>query len=82
MKLAVFSYGVVASLSTIVSATALTYKLQANEKACFFANVEQKGAKIAFYFAVRTSRLDQHIPDDFFAFRYNQEAPLMWIMKS
>jgi hypothetical protein len=35
-----------------VSATALTYKLTANEKACFFTNVENKGAKIAFYFAV------------------------------
>ena len=34
------------------SATALTYKLIANEKACFFSNVEQQGAKIAFYFAV------------------------------
>lgn len=37
------------------SATALTYKLVANEKACFFSNVEQQGAKIAFYFAVSHS---------------------------
>ncbi|CAD6577664.1 MAG: hypothetical protein ASARMPREDX12_008446 [Alectoria sarmentosa] len=35
-------------------ATALTYKLVANEKACFFSNVEQQGAKIAFYFAVQS----------------------------
>ena len=37
------------------TATALTYKLVANEKACFFSNVEQQGAKIAFYFAVSRS---------------------------
>jgi hypothetical protein len=37
-----------------VSATALTYKLGANEKACFFTNAENKGQKIAFYFAVWT----------------------------
>jgi hypothetical protein len=36
-----------------VSATALTYKMQPNEKSCFFAWVDQKSAKIAFYFAVR-----------------------------
>ncbi|CAF9922734.1 hypothetical protein IMSHALPRED_005748 [Imshaugia aleurites] len=36
------------------SATALTYKLVANEKACFFSSVEQQGAKIAFYFAVQS----------------------------
>jgi len=36
----------------LVSATALTYKLGAHEKACFYSNVENKGAKIAFYFAV------------------------------
>lgn len=34
------------------SATALTYKLQPNEKACFFSYAEQKGLKLAFYFAV------------------------------
>lgn len=36
-----------------VSATALTYKLGANEKACFFAQVERSDSKVAFYFAVR-----------------------------
>lgn len=35
-----------------VQATALTYRLNANEKACFFNNVENTGAKVAFYFAV------------------------------
>ena len=38
--------------ASAVQATALTYKLEAHEKACFFANTEHKGTKIAFYFAV------------------------------
>lgn len=38
---------------TAVYATALTYRLEAHEKACFFAQVENKGTKLAFYFAVR-----------------------------
>jgi len=41
-----------ACLFTITSTTALTYKLTPNEKACFFTDVKQEGAKIAFYFAV------------------------------
>jgi hypothetical protein len=41
-----------ALLASTVSATALTYKMTPNEKACFFTDVAQKGAKIAFYFAV------------------------------
>jgi hypothetical protein len=52
MKISLLSCGLLACLSQLVSATALTYKLTANEKACFFTNVENKGAKIAFYFAV------------------------------
>lgn len=40
-----------------VSATALTYKLQPNEKACFFSFAEQKGQKLAFYFAVSLDSL-------------------------
>lgn len=52
MRLPLFTVGLLAALSSAVSATALTYKLVANEKACFFSNVEAKGAKIAFYFAV------------------------------
>ena len=49
--------GLLACIFSYASATALTYKLVANEKACFFSNVEQQGAKIAFYFAVRRSIL-------------------------
>jgi len=39
-------------LAAVVNATALTYRLGPNEKACFFTDVESKGAKMAFYFAV------------------------------
>lgn len=39
--------------ASAVQATALTYRLEAHEKACFFANTEYKATKIAFYFAVR-----------------------------
>lgn len=42
-----------ACLFSTVYATALTYRLEAHEKACFFAHVEHKGTKLAFYFAVR-----------------------------
>jgi len=35
-----------------VDATALTYKIDANERACFYAWVDKVGEKIAFYFAV------------------------------
>lgn len=52
MKFSTISYSLLACLSPLVSATALTYKLSANEKACFFSFVENKGAKVAFYFAV------------------------------
>ncbi|KAF2651268.1 hypothetical protein K491DRAFT_719974 [Lophiostoma macrostomum CBS 122681] len=41
-------------IASVVQATALTYKLEAHEKACFFANTEHKGTKIAFYFAVQS----------------------------
>jgi len=53
MKFSILASGLLACLSPLVSATALTYKLGANEKACFFSNIENKGSKIAFYFAVR-----------------------------
>lgn len=43
-----------ALLAPLASATALTYKLEAHEKACFFANTENPGTKIAFYFAVQS----------------------------
>ena len=53
MRLLLLASGLLASFLPLVSATALTYKLTPNEKACFFAYVEEKGAKLAFYFAVR-----------------------------
>jgi len=37
-----------------ISATALTYQLDANEKACFYASVGEVGSKVAFYFAVQS----------------------------
>ncbi|KAJ5919988.1 hypothetical protein N7454_009823 [Penicillium verhagenii] len=43
-----------AALASSVSATALTYRLEANEKACFYTEVEQANAKVAFYFAVQS----------------------------
>lgn len=49
-------YGL-ACIIPLISATALTYKLAPNEKACFFTFVEEKGAKLAFYFAVSLSLL-------------------------
>ena len=52
MKLSTLSCGLLACISPLVSATALTYKLSANERACFYTWVENKGSKIAFYFAV------------------------------
>ena len=51
MKLSNFACGLLALVSE-ASATALTYKLTANEKACFYTNTQNKGEKIAFYFAV------------------------------
>jgi hypothetical protein len=39
-------------LTSLVSATALTYKLPPNGKECFYSHIELKGAKVAFYFAV------------------------------
>jgi hypothetical protein len=37
---------------SLASATALTYKVAAHEKACFFTDATSKNSKIAFYFAV------------------------------
>jgi hypothetical protein len=45
-----------ACLVSTTLATALTYRLEAHEKACYFAQVEHKGTKLAFYFAVRLDR--------------------------
>ncbi|KAI0398315.1 emp24/gp25L/p24 family/GOLD-domain-containing protein [Xylariaceae sp. FL0594] len=54
MKGIFLSVGLLAWLVSLVSATALTYKLQANEQACFFAEPHKQGQKIAFYFAVQS----------------------------
>lgn len=59
MRLGPMVCGLVAFPLSLVSATALTYKLTPNEKACFFSYVEEKGAKLAFYFAA--SSLDDPV---------------------
>ncbi|KAL8737261.1 MAG: hypothetical protein Q9181_001847 [Wetmoreana brouardii] len=54
MRIPVLSISLLGYVCALVSATALTYKLQPNEKACFFSYADQKGLKLAFYFAVQT----------------------------
>lgn len=63
MRLISMLYGLVAYFLPLVSATALTYKLSPNEKACFFSYVEEKGAKLAFYFAVNPPPTLSSLPD-------------------
>lgn len=53
MRLATFVIGLLAAFVSNVTATALTYKLEANEKACFHSYVDHANSKVAFYFAVR-----------------------------
>ncbi len=55
MRLLLAAYGLIAWLAVGASATALTYKLLANEKACFYAGTHNKVQKLAFYFAVRAT---------------------------
>lgn len=43
---------VLLALFHIGAGTALTYKLAANEQTCFYAMVDKKALKVAFYFAV------------------------------
>ena len=54
MRTTLLSVGLLAWLVSLVSATALTYKMSANEHACFYANADKQGSKIAFYFAVQS----------------------------
>ncbi|KAJ4413647.1 hypothetical protein N0V82_008425 [Gnomoniopsis sp. IMI 355080] len=54
MQLTTLAFGLFALFVSQVSATALTYKLVANEKACFYASNQDKFQKIAFYFAVQS----------------------------
>jgi hypothetical protein len=53
MRFTALLIGLLAYLVSSVTATALTYRLEANEKACFYKFVEQRNTKVAFYFAVR-----------------------------
>ncbi|KAL2753861.1 hypothetical protein ACRALDRAFT_1049417 [Sodiomyces alcalophilus JCM 7366] len=54
MRLTAFTCGLLACLVNQVAATALTYKLGASEKACFYATTVKPEEKIAFYFAVQS----------------------------
>ncbi|KAL2152440.1 hypothetical protein VTH82DRAFT_5624 [Thermothelomyces myriococcoides] len=54
MQLPLFSCGLLALLATQAAATALTYKIGANEEACFYAATQKQDEKIAFYFAVQS----------------------------
>jgi hypothetical protein len=54
MRLATLVIGLLAAFVSNVTATALTYKLEANEKACFHSYVDQANSKVAFYFAVQS----------------------------
>lgn len=75
-----------ASLASSVSATALTYRLEANEKACFYTEVEQANAKVAFYFAVSSKTLPRvtevlevmkHLLTPNLFYRFNLVVPSM-----
>ncbi|KAH8702141.1 putative endosomal cargo receptor [Talaromyces proteolyticus] len=46
--------GLLAMAIPLASATALTYRIDASEKACFYADVTQQDSKMAFYFAVQS----------------------------
>lgn len=52
MRLYLVLSSLLALTISFVSGTALTYKLNGNEKTCFYTNVERQNAKVAFYFAV------------------------------
>lgn len=52
MRLTILVIGLLATFVSTVTATALTYKLEANEKACFHTYVDHTNSKLAFYFAV------------------------------
>ncbi|AEO63307.1 uncharacterized protein THITE_2108366 [Thermothielavioides terrestris NRRL 8126] len=54
MQLPLLSCGLWALLAVQAAATALTYKLNANEEACFYTVTKNPDEKIAFYFAVQS----------------------------
>lgn len=43
---------IASSLVSLAAATALTFNLPPNTKECYFTQVNNKAAKVAFYFAV------------------------------
>jgi hypothetical protein len=53
MRLYLLLSSLLALTISLVSSTALTYKLNGNEKSCFFTDVQRQNVKVAFYFAVR-----------------------------
>lgn len=48
--------GLLGLFATNVAATALTYNVEAHEKACFYADTKKDNEKVAFYFAVSRNR--------------------------
>ncbi|TEA21299.1 putative membrane protein [Colletotrichum sidae] len=54
MRLTAVACGILACFVSQVAATALTYKIHANEKACFYAKTQKENEKVAFYFAVQS----------------------------
>lgn len=52
MRLPTVVAGLIACLVTNVAGTSLTYKLEANEKACFYVDTKTDNEKVSFYFAV------------------------------
>ncbi|KAL1890178.1 hypothetical protein Cpir12675_005517 [Ceratocystis pirilliformis] len=54
MRIPLFIAGLLALFASSVSATALSYMLNANEKACFYTRATKQGEKLAFYFAVQS----------------------------
>ncbi|THC92271.1 hypothetical protein EYZ11_008253 [Aspergillus tanneri] len=54
MRFAALVIGLLATLVSSATATALTYRLGANEKACFYTYISELNTKVAFYFAVQS----------------------------
>ncbi|WOO83968.1 uncharacterized protein LOC62_05G007485 [Vanrija pseudolonga] len=54
MRLAAAAVGASLVLAACASATALTTLLNANDRACYYADVDGVGEKIGFYFAVQS----------------------------
>lgn len=53
MRLPLLLYGALAALASQAAATALTFKLGASDKSCFYGVTEKDNERVAFYFAVR-----------------------------